>query len=143
MASSRNEAVEMLAQADAARRAVRSRAVWAYRGYFAWALWLLVFLPPLDFLNHKVWAPIVLAGSMVGTLLSVLYFATRMREVHLARASQTRRWVTFWAAWAPWYVACVVAARLLEPRFALAWTSAAVAAALPVLIAAFRGWRSR
>lgn len=143
MEGSRSEAVEMLAHADAAGRAVRSRAAWEYRGYLAWALWLLVFVPPLDFLNHNVWGPVVQFSSITGTFLTCLYFGVRSRHVHLGRAMHLRRWLVFWAAWTPWYVACIIGAHLLEPRFALAWTSAGVAGALPVLVAGIRGWRAR
>jgi hypothetical protein len=141
--SGRDEAVELLASAEAASRAVQARAAWDYRVYFAWAVWLLVFLPPLDFVNGALWSVVVTVTSALGTLLTVLYFCTRSRQVHLGRASRMRRWILFWLAWTPWYVAWVIGANSLQGHVGYAWTLAGIAGALPCLVAGFVSWRSR
>lgn len=140
--SSSEEATELLAKAQAAERAVNSKAAWDYRAYFGWAIWLLVAIPPLDFLPH-FWGTVVVITSMAGTLLTVLYFATRSRQVHLGRAMQTKRWLLFWGLWTPWYIAWVILAVALEKHFALAWTTAGVAGAIPCLVAGYLSWRAR
>jgi hypothetical protein len=138
-----NDAGQLLAHAEATRRAVRGRAAWDYRAYFAWALWLLVFLPALDFINGTAWGVVMTVASATGSLLTVLYFATRSSRVHLARAMRMRRWFLFWAAWIPWFAVCVVAASALRDDIGFAFTLAAVAGALPCLLAGFASWRTR
>ena len=141
--SGKDEAVELLASAEAASRAVQARAAWDYRVYFAWAIWLLVFLPPLDFVNGALWGVVISATSALGTFLTILYFGTRARQVHLGRATRMRRWILFWVAWTPWYVACVIGANALRGHIGYAWTLAGIAGALPCLVAGLVSWRSR
>ena len=143
MTSPRDTALEMLARADAADRAVRGRAAWDYRAYFAWGIWLLVFIPPLDFINGAFWGILVAATSGVGTLLTVLYFSMRTRQVHLGRAMRMRRWLVFWILWAPWYGAWIALAPVLDRQIGLGFTLAGIAGAIPCLAAGGVSWRAR
>ena len=143
MEHTRDDARDLLAQARATQQAVEARAAWDYRGYLAWALWLLIFLPPLDFLGGHRWGAIVTATSTAGTILTAVYFSSRARQVHLGRAMQIRRWIIFWAAWTVWFVAIVVGANLLHGHLEYRWSVAGIAGALPCLVAGYLSWRSR
>ena len=35
----------------------------------AWALWVLVFIPPFDLIDGNIWGPVVLVSSALGTLI--------------------------------------------------------------------------
>ncbi|MEO9256471.1 MAG: hypothetical protein ABI305_13100 [Tepidiformaceae bacterium] len=122
---------------------MRAYAAWDYRAYFGWALWLLVFLPPLDFINGTVWGIVMTGAEGTGILVTVAYFASRSRGVHIARALRMRRWFLFWVAWTPWFAACLVAAAALRDDFSFAFTAAGVAGALPCLIVGLASWRSQ
>jgi hypothetical protein len=143
MANVRNDAVEMLARGEAARRAVESRAAWDYRAYFAWGVWLLLAFPPLDFVNGAAWGVVISVTSWVGTMLTVAYFATGTARVHLGRATRMRRWFVFWALWAPWCAAWIVVASVFRDSLSFGYTLAGVAGAAPCLIAGYVSWRAR
>jgi hypothetical protein len=132
------EAAQQLAEVEARRRAVERRAPWEYRGYIGWGLFVLLFLPPLDFISHAVWGPVIFGASLVGTVATSLYYHRRSADVHLGRAMQLSRWWRVWLGFALWYAIVLTFAFTTQDRFALAWTLAGVAAAIPLFVV---GWR--
>lgn len=138
MEAAQVEAARRLAEVEARRRTVERRVPWEYRGYIGWALYLLVFLPPFDLVDHAVWGPVTLAGSLIGTAITSRYYHRRSGDVHLDRAMRLSRWWRVWLAFAVWYGLVLIFAFTQQGRFALAWTVAGVAAAAPLLLV---GWR--
>lgn len=137
MDASQTEAAERLAEVEARKRAVERRAPWEYRGYIGWGLFVLLFLPPFDFVNRAVWGTVTLFASMVGTVLTSLYFHRRSADVHLARAMQLSRWWRVWLGFCAWYALALTFAFTQQHHFALAWTVAGVAASAPLFVI---GW---
>lgn len=65
MESSAVEASQQLNRIEAPRRAVRSKAPFEHRVYLAWGLFVLLFLPPFDVVDGRVWN-IVVCGRRSG-----------------------------------------------------------------------------
>ena len=143
MTNPRSEAAAMLSRAQATGDAVRRRAAWDYRAYFAWGIWLLLCLPPFDFVNGTIWGIVVSVTSGVGTSLTILYFSFGARHVHLRRAMRVRRWLIFWAVWGAWYAAWIVAASYFHNDISFAFTLVGIAGAVPCFIAGYASWRAR
>jgi hypothetical protein len=102
-----------------------------------WALWVLVFIPPFDLLSASVWGPVVLVSSASGTALTMRYYSTRLRRVR--PLGPRPRWL--WPVWSLWYLGWVIFAKVSSPQLDVAWTLAAVAAAVPLLAYAGRARR--
>lgn len=115
-------------QQRVARHGARDWVVWA-----VWGLWVLVFIPPFDIVSGSAWGPIVLVSSIAGSLFTGRYYAKRIRQVRPLRPS---RWGV-WTVWGVWYVGWMVFAEVFSSRLAIAWTVAAVAAAVPLLVYAW------
>jgi hypothetical protein len=95
----------------------------------AWAVWVLIFIPPFDVISGNVWGPVVLASSVLGTLICWRYYFTHYLRVHPLTRKQWRVWLV----WSPWYAAWIVFANVYKDRIAIAATIAAVASAAPLL----------
>lgn len=95
----------------------------------AWALWVLVFVPPFDFVRGDLWGPVVGLSSAVGTVLCFRYYIRRYGRVHPLTGKQWRVWLV----WSPWYAAWIAFANLFKDRIAFAATLAAIASAAPLL----------
>jgi len=133
MDSAREEAQEALATAAANRRTVVQRAPWEYRVYLAWGLFVLLMLPPFDFVDHNLWGPVILVVAACGMAATAHYFRQRGGQVRLQRALKESRWRWVWSLYGVWYLGVVSAARLVESSHSLAWSVAALAAGLPLI----------
>jgi hypothetical protein len=102
--------------------------------YIAWALWLLLFLPPLDFVNGNIWGPVVLMASAAGTVATYRYHRGRQQRVRL---SNRPPWV--WAVWGLWYGGLFIGTAVTHLDYR--GTIVAIAAALP--LAAYGAWLAR
>jgi hypothetical protein len=114
-------------------RRVQERAVKAgpreWLVQMAWAVWVLLFIPPFDLIRGDIWGPVVLASSAVGTILCYRYYLRAYGRVHPLTPKQWRVWL--W--WSPWYGAWIVFANLFKDQIPVASTIAAVASAAPLL----------
>lgn len=95
----------------------------------AWALWVLVFIPPFDLVDGDVWGPVVLASSAIGTLVCHRYYTKGYGRVHPLTRKQWRVWLL----WCPWYAAWIVFANVFKDRIGIAATIAAAASAAPLI----------
>jgi hypothetical protein len=103
----------------------------------AWAVWVLVFVPPFDFISGNIWGPVVLASSAAGTIICWRYYIRGYGRVHPLTPKQWRVWL--W--WSPWYAAWIVFANVFKGDIPVAATIAAVASAAPLLGYALRSRR--
>lgn len=95
----------------------------------AWAVWVMVFIPPFDFVQGDLWGPVVVGSSVIGTVVCYRYYAERYGRVHPLAGKQWRVWLV----WSPWYAAWIVFANVFRGRIAFAATLAAAASAGPLL----------
>ncbi len=95
----------------------------------AWALWVLVFIPPFDLIRGNIWGPVVLVSSALGTVICWCYYYRGYSRIHPLTGKQWRVWLF----WSPWYGAWIVFANVFKDRISVAATIAAVASAAPLL----------
>jgi hypothetical protein len=103
----------------------------------AWAGWVLLFIPPFDFVGGEIWGPVVLVSSAAGTIVCYRYYLRGYGRVHPLAPKQWRVWLV----WSPWYAAWIVFANVFKDRTPVAATIAAVASAAPLLGYALRNRR--
>jgi hypothetical protein len=129
---SRGEAGELLAAANAAREGIWSNTPKEWKVFLAWGIWVLVFVPPFDFLSGNAWWPVVWIASAVGGVATTAYFVSRSRRLHWVRQSSWRDWLVIFIL----YGLIMATAAIVQSQFRYAWTTAALVAALPYFIAA-------
>ncbi|MDQ6616914.1 MAG: hypothetical protein M3083_19735 [Actinomycetota bacterium] len=134
MAEGRELAADQLELVERIQASVRAHGVQAHVPYLAWALWLIIFLPPFDFVSGDIWGPVVLVASAGGTVATFNYFHHRQQRVRLLPRPP---WG--WAAWGLWYGGLFIGAELAHVHYR--WTIVAAAASLP--LAAFAAWSLR
>ncbi|MHB1930955.1 MAG: hypothetical protein ACYDEN_08340 [Acidimicrobiales bacterium] len=129
-------ASEQLRRVGLVRGAVLARAAKDYVVWWGWAAFVVVFLPPFDFVSGNLWGPVICVAAVAGTVLTGRYYAAHQRQVRRRRPSP---WA--WLVFASYYAALVVGAELAQSHFGLAWTVAGVAAGLPM--ATYGSWLAR
>jgi len=127
------EARQLLAEADSTQEQVRARAPREHLVFLGWALFILVSLPPFDFVNPKIWGPVITVAAVIGTLITTRYFRQRGG---IRPAGRSPWWS--WLAFSPWYGLMVIGAELTHSRLGWAWTLAAIGAALPLVVLGLR-----
>jgi len=118
---------ELLAAAHAAKNGVWSSTPKEWKVFLLWGIWVLVFVPPFDFLNGNLWWPIVCVASVVGGVVTTVYFVSRSHRLHWARQSSWRNWLVIFIL----YGVIMATAAIVQSHFRYAWTTAALIAALP------------
>jgi hypothetical protein len=120
----------LLAAADAAKGRIRSDTPKEWKVFVLWGIWVLVFVPPFDFVDGRIWGPIVWSASLAGGVATMAYFVLRARRLHWARQTTWRNWLAVFVV----YVLIMVMAGVLQGHFRFAWTAAAVLAAIPFFV---------
>ncbi len=122
----------LLGAVEAARSTVRSDTPREWKVFMLWGFWVLVFVPPFDFISGQIWGPIVWGASLAGGIATTTYFMLRARRLHWTRRSSWRNWLAIFVV----YVVLMVAAGFLQSHFHFAWTAAALLAAIPFFVTA-------
>lgn len=122
----------LLAAAYAAKEDVRSRTPKEWKVFLLWGIWVLIFVPPFDFFNGNLWWPVVLIASVIGGVVTTVYFVSRSRRLHWARQSSWRNWLVIFI----FYTLIMTTATIVGGHFRYAWTLAALIAALPYFMTA-------
>lgn len=129
---SAGEAGELLAAADAAKEGIWSDTPKEWRVFLLWGIWVLIFVPPFDFVSGNAWWPVVWIASLVGGVVTTAYFVSRSRRLHWTRQSSWRNWLVIFI----FYGMSMATAAIVHSHFRYAWTTAALIASLPYFITA-------
>jgi hypothetical protein len=125
------EAAEFLATAEGLSSQVDRNTPHESRAFFAWAIFVLVMLPPFAVVNPNIWGPIITVVAVIGGVVTTRYFQRRTSRV--LPPGGGRSWI-LWIPWGVWYGALIVMAELLQSHMKFIWAVAAVAAAIPLLV---------
>ena len=88
--NSSGEAAALLVAADAATMGIWSTTPKEWKVFMLWGVWVLVFVPPFDFLTGNAWWPVVWIASAAGGVATTVYFVSRSRRLHWSRQSSWR-----------------------------------------------------
>ena len=124
---------ELLSAAYAARKAILDGGPQEWRAFFLWGIWVLLFVPPFDFLNGNLWGPIVWGTSIIGAIVTTYYFWKRAQRVHWVRHSSWQNWLVIYIC----YGVIMGAAAFLHTHFRYTWTVAALLAVVPYFTTAY------
>jgi hypothetical protein len=120
----------LLAAAYAAKGRIHSDIPKEWKVFMLWGIWVLVFVPPFNFVSGQIWGPIVWGASVVGGIATTAYFMIRARRVHWSRPSSWRNWLVVFVL----YVLCMAMGGVLQGHVRYAWTIAALLGAIPFFV---------
>lgn len=125
-------ASELLNAFRTAKEGVEARTPKEWKVFALWGCWILVFVPPFDFVNGNLWWLVVAIASVLGGILTTLYLSVGSRRIHWARQFSWRVWPVIGV-----FYGMIMALAIFEQgHFRYAWTSAALIGALPYLVSA-------
>ena len=123
------QATEALAELAQRRQSVVSQGPNERLIAFAWALFVLLFVPTFDFIHPAIAGGIISGAAVIGFGLTGLYCLRRDRTVK----PRSNAWI-MWVAWGVWYAIIWTVSPLFDERFGLIYTYAGVASALPLFV---------
>jgi len=125
---SRRDAVELLGEAERARRAVEGRAPKEHLPFIGWGLFNAVVIPGFDVFDRAVWGWVTIAIAVVGFVATLAYFATRSMQVQVKQRSPW--WA--WPAVSVWVTLAGLLAWALDGEVAFAYTVSGLVGGAPL-----------
>lgn len=123
---------ELLNLVSTAKERVEARTPKEWRVFALWGCWVLVFVPPFDFVNGNQWWLVVVVSAVLGGIWTTMYLTIRSRRIHWARQFSWRVWPVIGV-----FYGIVMALAILEQgHIRYAWTSAALIGSLPYFVSA-------
>ncbi len=124
------EAAQTLEQVKSAQAEISRRTAKEYVPWIGWGLFIVLLWPPFDFLNPNKWGVATWTASIIGTIITSIYFATRKAKIKSNKRSPKLAWLYYIL----WIIVGSTFAVLTHTRFHYAWTVAGLVTGLPFIL---------